>query len=324
MSESQRLVSKVLVLDSGAVDSATLKAICDEYDLVAIRPQQSGTANVMSILESNIDLGGIILYEDYDGPSQGIELARMIRDARPELPMFLRRERHASIAGLNEKDAAMFRCAYTFSELSILRGSLESSIFNRVYPTPMVRGIADITAATFRSLFRNCDVELEVPYLVKDRLIFGEIFTLIAIESHWCRGYMMLQASESELLRLTPLPNGVASSSLAFRELNSLLGEATNMIWGAFKNRYVGSESRPVDSHIQVPIIVNHEHRFISFGSEDPQLCMKYLIRDRNRPTRAPVFIYQRFIFNLNWSPEEMTECPPVESLFEAGELEAF
>ena len=324
MSESQPLVSKVLVLDGGSVNSEVLKAICDEYDLVAIRPQQSGTASVMAILESNIDLGGIIIFENYGGERHGIELARLIRDARPELPMFLRRERYASNIGLNEKDAAMFRCAYTFSDLSILRGSLDSSIFNRVYPTPMVRGIADITAATFGSLFRNCDVDLEVPYLVKDRLIFGEIFTLIAIESHWCRGYMMLQASEAELLRLAPLPNGVASSSLAFRELNSLLGEATNMIWGAFKNRYVGSESRPVDSHIQVPIIVNHEHRFISFGSEDPQLCMKYLISDRNRPLLAPVSIYQRFIFNLTWSPEEMTECPPVESLFEAGELEAF
>jgi hypothetical protein len=115
-----------------------------------------------------------------------------------------------------------------------------------------------------------------------------------------------------------------ASGSLAFRELNSLLGEATNMIWGGFKNRYVGSESRPVDSLIQVPIIVNNEHRFISFGSEDPQLCMKYLIRDRDQPDLAPVSIYQRFIFNLSWSPEEMTECPPVESAFESGELEVF
>ena len=324
MSENKSLVSKVLVLDGGSVNSEVLKAICDEYDLVAIRPLQSGHAGVMALLESNIDLGGIIIFEDYGGARRGIELARLIRDARPELPMFLRRERHASMIGLSDKDAAMFRCAYTFMELSRLRESLDSSIFNRVYPTPLVRGIAEITSATFESLFRNCDIELDVPYLVKDRLIYGEIFTLISIESHWCRGYMMLQASEADLLRVAPLPNGMASSAQAFRELNNVLGEATNMIWGGFKNRYVGSESRPVDSHIQVPIIVNHEHRFISFGSEDPQLCMKYVIRDRNRPDLNPVSIYQRFIFNLNWSPEDMSECPLVESAFESGELEVF
>jgi hypothetical protein len=34
--------------------------------------------------------------------------------------------------------------------------------------------------------------------------------------------------------------------------------------------------------------------------------------------------LYQRFVFNLNWSPDELTENPVVESLFSAGELELF
>ncbi|MHB9118758.1 MAG: chemotaxis protein CheX [Burkholderiales bacterium] len=325
MSGNSVLVSKILVLDDGIAHFDSLKLLCEEYGLVGIKPQQGGAEAVMAILKSNVDLGGILLYENYGGSAgKGLELAKEIHGSRPELPIFLRRDRLASVAGLGEKEAAMFRCAYVLDDLQMLRATLDASIFNRIYPNDLVRGISELTRASLEYLFRNCDIDVETPYLVKDRIIYGEVFSMIAIESNWCRGYMMLQASEDAVLSLIPQEAGNESDAKNFRELNNVLGEATNMIWGSFKNRYVGpnEEMRSV-MQTQVPIIINHHRRYISFGSEDPQLCFKYTLRERSG-NKAPVPIYQRFVFNLSWSPEEFKENATVESLVEAGELDLF
>lgn len=325
MDMTNTLISKVLVLDDAGMHFDGLKSFYAECGLLGIRPQRSDDDSVVALLRSNIDLGGIMLYENFGGmPGRGIALARDIHDSRPELPLFLRRDVSASVAGLTERDAAMFRCAYTLDDLQPLRASLDASIFSRIYPNDLVRGITELTRASLQTLFRNCDVDIETPYLVKDRIIYGEVFTMIAIESNWCRGTMMLQAAEAAMLGLMPgkaaegKPHGV-------RELNNLLGEATNMIWGSFKNRYVGQADRNAGlMQTQVPIIINHRRNTISFGSEDPQLCLKYTLRQHDAPAAAPVPLYQRFVFNLNWSPDDFKENPSVESLVSSGELEMF
>jgi hypothetical protein len=251
-------------------------------------------------------------------------LALKIHGSRPELPIFLRRDQLSSVAGLSERDAAMFRCAYTLDDLQMLRANLEASIFNRIYPNDLVRGIGEMTRTSLQALFHNCDVDVETAYLVKDRIIYGEVFSMIAIESNWCRGYMMLQAAEDAVLDLIRRNAGQDGHAMNFRELNNVLGEATNMIWGSFKNRYVGpGEAGGNSSQTQVPIIINHHRRFISFGSEDPQLCLKYSLREPGKD-EAPVSIYQRFVFNLSWSPQEFKENATVESLVDSGELELF
>lgn len=322
MRDNNQLVSKMLVLDNPGSGFNSLKSFYEECGLVGIRPQKSDADSVMAILKSNVDLGGIMLYEHY--VAHGLDLARAIHNLRPELPIFLRRDAVASVAGLGEKDAAMFRCAYTLNDLQLLRASLDASIFNRIYPNDLVRGITEITSASLNSLFRHCDIDVETPYLVKDRIIYGEVFSMIAIESNWCRGYMMLQAAEDPMMNILGRASGDATKSVSFRDLNNVLSEATNLVWGAFKNRYIGQDTnKDHQLQTQVPIIINHQRRFISFGSDDPQLCLKYTLRERNQPDAAPVSLFQRFVFNLNWSPDEFKEAS-VESLVESGEIELF
>ncbi|POA99453.1 chemotaxis protein CheX [Chromobacterium sinusclupearum] len=316
------LRTKMLVLDDGQTYSGSLKHFCRDNELICIRPQKAGADNVMAILRSNVDLGGIMLFEHYDGRKAGLELARQIHTARPELPIFLRREQTPSLAGLSERDALRFCCGYTLNDLHILSDALASSIFSRIYPNPLVRGITEMSRDALALLFPRCEVTVQAPFLaVKDRLVYGEMFTLIAIESSWCRGYMMLQAEESPLMALLE-PEGDADPD--FRQLNAALGEATNLIWGSFKNRYAGNGAQHPALLTQVPIIVNHQRRYISFGSEDPQLCIKYQLRDRDAADGYEVTLVQRFVFNLCWSPDEFQETPSVESLVESGELELF
>ena len=323
MDDAARLESKVLVLESDSHCAERFKRFCEANALVGLKVQPD---NVMSVLKSNIDLGGIFLAEDFGATeATGIALAHAIHAIRPELPIFLR---CASPRMLDETDSRAVRAAYTIQNIESIVPVIAESIFSLVYPNALVRGIGEITIAALTAQFKNVEVSGETPYIVRDRIIYGELFTLIPLESNWCRGYMMLQVEENAMRSVLGLADaGVGNtehSGLDFRDLNNALGEATNLIWGAFKNRYVSYTDSNV--HLtQIPIVINHGHQYMSFGSDDPQLCFRYTLRDLRRPDTSPVHVYQRFIFNLSWSPDDFKENEAsIEGLFESGELELF
>lgn len=324
MSDNAQLVSKVLVLESNREYYDRIKSFCDNNNLVGLKAQED---NVMVILKSNVDLGAILLSENYRGDARGgIALAREIREIRPELPIFLRREKNESMKDLSEKEQKMFCAAYTIDNISSLRAVFDKSIFSLVYPNVLVRGITEITISALKSQFKDVDVGTETPYIVRDRIIYGEIFSLIPLESSWCRGYMMLQSEEENMLHLVKMEKThIKADSANFRHLDNILGEVTNLIWGSFKNRFISDVDKYGHFHTQVPILVNHQHKYISFGSEDPQLCFRYTLTFKNDPSKIPLVIYQRFVFNLNWSPGDFKEIQAsVEELVESGELELF
>jgi hypothetical protein len=115
----------------------------------------------------------------------------------------------------------------------------------------------------------------------------------------------------------------VPEEALAFRKANDLLGEVTNLIWGAFKNRYIGDGKASAGRQVQVPLLVNHKHKYISFGTENPQLCFRYTLTGEG--TGRSLTLYQRFAFNLEWSPDDFMEISQdVAELVESGEIELF
>ncbi len=307
------ITSKVLVLDRDADCYDTIKSFCERHQLVGLKAHEE---HVMAVLRSNVDLGGIMLSESLAGLGEGGRgLARRIREVRPELPLFLRRRRESADTPLAERDSELFSAVYRIDDIDALAPAVAASIFSQRYPNALVRGIAEISRMVLESQFPGMQVEIDQPYLVRDRIIFGEVFTLIPLESSWCRGYMMLQAEQKTLQALAP------EAADDFRHLNNALGELTNLIWGWFKNRFI-NQSQPIQQLSQVPIIINHQHRYISFGSDDAQLCFKYVLR---RDDGVPLVLLQRFIFNLSWSPEDFRENQTsVEELFESGELELF
>ncbi len=322
MNDTTRLVSKVLLLERDQDCLRQLRSFCGENDLVGLKVRPD---NVMSVLKSNVDLGGIFLAEDFgDTKATGRALAHAIHAVRPELPIFLRCETPGE---LSDADLRVARAVYSTTDIATLVPVIAASIFCLVYPNALVRGISELTLTALRSQLKHVTVEGETPYIVRDRIIYGEIFTLIPLESTWCRGYMMLQAKEDAVRHLLGLSDATYTTrpGLDFRDLNSFLGEVTNLIWGAFKNRYI-SYSDTNGRHLsQVPLVINHLQKYVSFGSEDPQLCFCYTLTDPERPDLPPMLIYQRFVFNLSWSPDEIKDNQSsVEDLFKSGELEMF
>ena len=320
---TEKLVSKVLVLENEPRHLETIRSFCDENNLVGLKVRKN---RLMSVLRSNIDLGAILLAENYGSSREASDiLALQIHTMRPELPIILRRDvAEGAQASLEDVGAAMRNvccAAYTIHDMSTLARLIDEYIFSVDYPNALVRGVSEITEAVFATQFKGLTSCWTTPHIVRDRIIFGEVFSLIPLESAWCRGYMMLQAEEDGILAVMGSSGTIAS--LGFRDVNSLLGEITNLIWGAFKNRYVGDASATAGCHVQVPLIVNHKHKYISFGTETPQLCFSYTLTDE--ASGKTVRLLQRFIFNLNWTPEEFREIvkDPGE-LVAAGELEFF
>jgi len=313
-------VSKILVLDNDAEHLAGIKSFCEQNNLVPMKVRRGAE---MSVLRTNIDLGGILYSEDYGATAeQTATIAAEIHAARPELPIILRRTEQATLADLPEASRRNFCAAYVASDMSELRKVLGEYIFCLLYPNALLRGIAEITESALQSQCRPLSVSMDTPYIVRDRVIFGELFSLIPLESPWCRGYMMLQTEESPFIRLLARQRS-AAADIGFRNVNDLLSEITNLIWGGFKNRYVGDDGARAPKQVQVPLIVNHEHKYISFGTENPQLCFRFVLADP--ADGSTVAVYARFIFNLSWAPEEFREIQQdVAGLVDSGALELF
>jgi hypothetical protein len=318
-SMNEHPVSKVLVLDNSTEHAPLLKHFCEQNNLFALKVRKDA---VTSVLRTNIDLGGILYSESYgDSPEETARIAADIHAARPELPIIIRRERRPTLTGLPDSTQRLFCAAYTSSDMSALRKVIDEYIFCLVYPNSLLRGIGEISTEVLGNMFKSVKTSFDTPYIVHDRVIFGEVFSLIQLESSWCRGYMMLQTEEEPFLKLAGRD---AKRTLApnFRTVNDLLSEITNLIWGGFKNRYIGDGRAPA-TQVQVPLIVNHKHQYISFGTANPQLCFRFILEDEAAAKAST--LYARFIFNLNWSPQEFHEIAQESAaLVESGAIEMF
>ena len=324
--EKAHLVSKVLVHDSNPDYSDRIKIFCDNNNLIGVRAHHD---NIMELLKTNIDLGAILLSESTpDDPTGGIVLGFEIHKIRPELPIFLRRENQSSLDDLDEGIQRAFAAGYQIDSIDKLKPHLDEYIFSLYYPSVLVRGIQEITVEALTSQFKEVNVQTNLPYIVRDRIIYGELFSLIPIESSWCRGYLMLLTNEDNMMDMVKLnKTSIQGECADFRSMNEVFAEVTNMIWGAFKARYIEDEDLQKENRVltQVPIIVNQQHKYMSFGTDQPQLCFKYEIQDTSDEHIKPTVLYQRFIFNLNWQPDDFHEKQAsVDELLDSGELEFF
>lgn len=331
MSQETKIVSKVLIHEFENIALTLLKDVCIEYNLIGLRVGAGNRSigledvsnEVYDVLSSNLDLGAVFLTEAPDDKGvSGLELALQIHEQRPELPIFLRRVTRKELP--EDVEAAIAGC-YENNNINQLKELLNESLYSIYYPVELAQGFQDIATQVFESLIPGVKVMCDYPYLVKDQLIYGELFTLMPLESDWCRGYMMLQTTENEVIELIRSDATSISNQRPQRnDINAILNEATNLIWGKARSCYFSNVDYSPDHRIHVPILINHAQKHMSFGSTEPQLCFKYKLFDPKYRFKE-ITIYQRLIFNLAWSPEKFAENDKiVEHFVEGGELEMF
>ncbi len=323
-------VSKILLLENDSTRADALEAFGAAHQLVCVPVRRDALA---AALQTHYDLGGVLLGEDFGGSREAAAaVAVALEVERPELPIVLRRaSREATNDALPEALLRVPRASWYEGEPETLLAALDVHVFSHEYPDPLVDGITDMTFGRLRGLFPDLEVNWDTPSVVRDRIIFGEVLTLIPIETAWCRGWLLMQTEEMPLIELLP-PRAGRDEASDFRDVNGVLGELTNLVWGAFRNRYLGNASNADGSdvgraQVQVPLLINHRRRYLSFGSDNPQLCIKY--RLTCPATGREVVIDQRFVFSLGWSREGFDEtaaqaAAAAEVEQASGELELF
>jgi len=322
--EEYQVMSKVLVVEQDVDALEYLKRFCHENNLIGMRVNDN---RLISLLESSVDLGAIFLSENYvTDDKTGIEFGKILHRTRPELPIFLRRKHDGHAIELSEEVQQLFSGTYELGEDDKIKKLVDSFLFQKHYPMNFVSGVKDVSFDAMHASFQEMNITCEPPYLVKDKIIFGELLSLISLESSWCRGYMMIEVNEGNLMGIINAHKAKCDPhETNFRHVNAVLSELSNMIWGGFKSRFISSEAMHNTGHrVEIPIIINHMRKYISFGSDDPQLCFKYTLADKNGKV-APVTLFQKFIFSLDWNPEKFSESQKsVDDFVSSGDLEFF
>lgn len=307
------LASKVLVFDHELAQMDALKHFFSSRSLLGLAADRE--SRILDVLETNIDLGAVFLSCDVD-PS----IVERIHELRSELPIFIR---------ISKAEPALARVPvvpYETGDEDKLDQLVNTYIFNRYYPTDLIKTVAMETRGALAEAFHGVEAVFEQPYLIRDRIIYGELFSLIRMESDWCRGYMMLQMAEEEAGTL--IQNGFVpgvkptEGPLNFRVVNSLLSELTNSVWGKLKGSFSPKVANKEKSRFvsEIPSVINHSRNYISFGTDDPKLCFKYTLREPD--SGGATVLYQKFAFHLKWEPESMESgFEPVNEMVEEGGL---
>lgn len=325
----KRLVSKVLIFEDDTDVQALLKDFCIEHGLVGVKQSSHST---MKMLYNNIDLGAVLISEKcHDGMESidnGFELARRINKIRKELPIFIRRVDRTDLDDLSPEDRKGIAGVFRIDQPETLTKLVDQYLADTEYPISLIRRIEEVTHTSLNALFKDIEVTNELPYLVKDKLTYGDILSLLPVEAPWFSGYMMVQSEELPMIGL--LKDGrtaIDAENADFRDVMGLLSEISNLAWGGLRTRLLALHppTQANDTRIFVPITVNQYKEFISFGTDRSQLCFKYTLRDLQNKLE-PVTLYQKFIFNIRWSPEEYQAADEntVEDLVESGCFELF
>ena len=319
MNEKMPLTSRVLTFETDLSVLPKLKQIFENNNIVGMR--SIGDVNIIDIiLSKNIHLGALFLNNRGDF----IPLARKLKLARPELPLFLRLEKPEEEEDIPAGDSHLFDGTFHISEEEKISRLLKSYLFIQDYPVEMIRQIQRFSINGIESLIQGMEIHSPAPTLIRDKVIYGEIMSLIPVNTSWCRGYMMLQTEMDDLHRIL-IQTGKNPHFSEEPELviPPLIGELTNLMWGGFKTVFIKEgfyeETGP---DIQVPIIINHKQKYISFGGDIPQLCIEYILKDKLSLARETRII-QKFIFNLNWNPKLVEEYD-FSDMVQDGTIELF
>jgi Chemotaxis phosphatase CheX len=322
------LESRVLVHENDQSILEQIKCFCKENRLIGLIDKSN---NVLKFLKRNIDLGAIFISgRNGQIDNEIIDLCVEIHRLRQEVPIFLRTtEKGLCIADLPTRAQHVFAGIYQTENTEPLRELIQHYIFNRMYPNNLVNGIQTISKGAIEATMQGVSVDVESPYLVNDHLIYGELSSLIPLEGSWCKGHMMIQVDQDELIGLIRAgkANGVNTDNdgVNFRDINGWLSETTNLIWGTLRSKFLSIRTDELGtSDIQIPIITNQRERYINFGSTTPHLVFKFILSDADGKL-DDVCLFQKFIFNIRWIPDVVAgEEITMEELIGDEDVELF
>ena len=326
MSEHEKVKRKLLLCDTNEMVLEKLRTFCSDNQFM---PVHVSSEIILRTLRNNIDVGGALLSaEHYNTNINTFDLVRSLHKIRPELPLILRVDNVNAFEKLPPEEKKHFVGYYVVDDLSHLKSTIEKYIFNIKYPASLVRIIHQVTKEALQSELKNIDIKVDSTFLVNNDYNFGDVVSLMTLDCDICNGYLMTQVDEADFKDL--ISNYSIRNYFRFPtddDVNNVLGELSNLIWGGVKNKLtnlVGTESRSIA--MRVPIVGNQEVNYMSFGKTGAKLCIKYLLTKSVDNEVEECALYQVLIINQSWILEvlENKEENGFEKLVSNGVLDIF
>ena len=282
-------------------------------------------ASFWEILSSNLRIGAIFLGGPL--PELKIFLPKLHLQKR-EIPIFVHADQSELIDEFNDEYPNALVIRYDSIVEEQLTSLIQQHIFTRYYPDTLLQNVAsdfcDIMTEQFSEVFPSCDRVLASA----DRRMYGQRLEYMPIKSNWCAGAMLLETNTSDIANLVQLGRSHFNQPIAQPSLcaEDVLREISNLLAGAFKNKYVPNDFSPNKTYPEIPMTINHQEGYVSFGTTSPMLCFDFTIHDRRNGAHdfSPFQIALRLSFHSHWDPGEVPEEPFVQQAIDDGVLEFF
>jgi len=148
----QEVLSKVIVIEQSGDRQATLKEFFEECRLLGYRVTRE---NILAILSSNIDLGGVFMPEVDELGGSYIALAMAIHQVRPDLPIFLGIEPGRTLEDLSINAQKAVVGVYLHGDIKRMKELVDTYLFSRHYPNEFISGIKEITGGILQTSFKD-------------------------------------------------------------------------------------------------------------------------------------------------------------------------
>lgn len=314
------LTSNILMYENNQQYKQTLKQLCQEFNLNGVFV--SNPQKLISAIDNKMNIGAILLSNaDIDLVTMLAEIIKRL----PGVPLFIQFEDDA-VKKLNKEYFNEIIRSYDPNDLETIKALFSRHLFNRIYPPELVEKLNQIAVDAIKSKFINVTIDNTEGFLASDKRIYGGRTELMSVRSSWCEGVVMLQTQGHEIEGMIKAGRSTFPGDDGYASLyaEDLLRELMNMIWGGFKSKFVPNNIETTVNKMDVPITINHDDRYISFGVIDPLLCFKYEISDSVGNEFKALPLYLKFSFHIYWDLSSYQENESVDELVETDDLEFF
>lgn len=256
-------------------------------------------------ISGKLNIGLIVLNSDCENFHQ---LVLHVNAMLPEIPLLIQSVDEDADHQLGQLPNPLAKIHYyQTGDTRALRSLIKMLLFSRQYPPQFIDRVIEITQQAFTTNLRDVNIATSRVFVASDKRIFGGRLEMMPFCTPWCEGMMMIQSNSADLDRLVRAGCTVfqVSQGEVSRYTEDILREIMNQVWGGFKSSFVPAGfSRATE--IEVPITINHDEKYVSFGATDPLLCFRVNVEDSKgeKPRFAPLAIYLKFSFHLSWRGE--------------------
>jgi hypothetical protein len=265
----------------------------------------------LDLIES--DICAIFLSEEFDSDGlTGIDIATKFHSAKSNTPIFMRLTGDRTLNDLPMAQRQLITGCYTTNRPEQLKKITESFLYGFYFPNHLVQIFIEAGLYTLNCTIENCEIKSSVPFLVYDYTLAAEFTSILPMQLPFGNGALTFSIKENDALILIKNDHTALNKDQTSTDhCNQFISEITNQFWGKVRRMcqaVYGSEQHRAP--VTIPIIVNHQQKYISFGNHTPQLCFRYLlIRDHLIPEAISVEF--KIIFNTILRPKDFYELLP-------------